>query len=368
MISDNKYHYLTFLSWICSFIVVLYHYVSFFQIYEYQDNLYLNYLIINQKYGANFVWLYWAISGFIFTQTCLDLKNYEFKKFFFTLFKRFYPLHILTLLSICILQYTSYLLFGHTQLDFMNDFYHLLLHIFFASDWGLHQSFSFNAPVWFLSILIPVYFFAFFTIKFLKKMGIAFPIFLIILVYIINNDYQYRTILNEMQKLALFNFMQCFIYFYLGSSIYFTFKKIISLNFNHSEHFITFLTLIGVFLSIYLLNFNNHKILNAFPATILLFTSLIVLFANLDYLSKFSFKKIDVLSNTSISIYLWHLPIQILILILIRYYELDASILKSLNFFYFYITVLLTISYLSYSYYEKPLSDKISFFLRNKTN
>ena len=137
MLADNKYNFLYFLSWICSFVIVVYHYVWFFNIFDYQDNTFLNYLIIRQEYGPNFVWFYWAISGFIFTNSVFDNTSSNFKIFFSKLFKKFYPLHILTLLTICTLHLISYLLLGHTQLEFKHDIYHFILHLFFASQFPI---------------------------------------------------------------------------------------------------------------------------------------------------------------------------------------------------------------------------------------
>ena len=371
MLADNKYNFLYFLSWICSFVIVVYHYVWFFNIFDYQDNPFLNYLIIRQEYGPNFVWFYWAISGFIFTNSVFDNTSSNFKIFFSKLFKKFYPLHILTLLTICTLQLISYLLLGHTQLEFKHDIYHFILHLFFASDWGLHNGFSFNAPVWFMSILIPIYLFAFFTSKYLVKMRAIFPILIIFLIYIflpkiLNIFFENSQLFNKWQQLAAFNFRQCFFYFYLGSILYFFFNKIISLNLVKFKYSFTLLLLSGAIFSIYLLNFNKFKILEILPSTIMLFSCLIILFANLDYLSNFSFYKINLLNNTSYSIYLWHFPFQVIVLTLFEYYELDIIILKNIIIFLAFIILLILFSFLSYFYYEKPLSNKISCFIKKK--
>ena len=97
----------------------------------------------------------------------------------------------------------------------------------------------------------------------------------------------------------------------------------------------------------------------------MLFSCLIILFANLDYLSNFSFYKINLLNNTSYSIYLWHFPFQVIVLTLFEYYELDIIILKNIIIFLAFIILLILFSFLSYFYYEKPLSNKISFFIKN---
>ena len=46
-----------------------------------------------------------------------------------------------------------------TQFGYSNDWYHFILHLFFASDWGFQNNLSFNAPIWFMSTLIQFLFF-----------------------------------------------------------------------------------------------------------------------------------------------------------------------------------------------------------------
>ena len=75
MLPNKDFKFLSLLSWICSFVVVLYHYVWFFEIDNFKSNSIINYLVVRQEYGANFVWLYWAISGFIFTYIVLNKKK-----------------------------------------------------------------------------------------------------------------------------------------------------------------------------------------------------------------------------------------------------------------------------------------------------
>ena len=369
MLPNKDFKFLSLLSWICSFVVVLYHYVWFFEIDNFKSNSIINYLVVRQEYGANFVWLYWAISGFIFTYIVLNKKKILFKNFFLEIFRRFYPLQILTLLYICLIQFVSFNLNGTTQLDYKNNFYHFFLHLFFASDWGFHENFSFNAPVWFMSILIPIYLFAFLTKNYLIKLKSIFGILVISLTFFFiplfyDIFFSKLDLFNKWQYLALFNFKQCFFYFYFGSIIYFILNSIWSSNILKIDNLISTVSFVTICCSIYFLNFNENKIFEYFPNTILLFLGLIVFFSNLDYITNFSFYRIHIINKTSFSIYLWHFPFQLSLLTFLDYFNKDIIIFRSIYIFLLYILILIIISSLSYYYYEKPFRKKIKSYIK----
>ena len=115
MINKTEYFYgIDFLRWLAAFGVVVYHYLLHFQISEIQYSSFLNYLIINKEFAPKFVWLFWTISGFVFTNIYIS-RNINLKKFFISRFARLYPLHFLTLVLVAILQTLSNYFFSHTQ-------------------------------------------------------------------------------------------------------------------------------------------------------------------------------------------------------------------------------------------------------------
>ena len=177
MFENKKYYYgIDFLRWFAAFMIVLYHYSLLFKINEIDYSNFLNYLIINREFAPNFVWLFWGISGFIFTNVYIN-KDVTFKKFFISRFARLYPLHLITLILVAILQFQSFKNFCHTQENYINDIYHFVLHLFFASEWGFQKGWSYNTPVWSVSIEIPVYFFFLISLVYLKKLKMIFSIY-----------------------------------------------------------------------------------------------------------------------------------------------------------------------------------------------
>ena len=166
--TKNYFYGIDFLRWFAAFGVVLYHYSLHFKVEEVNYSSFLNFLILNRDFAQQFVWLFWAISGFVFTNIYVHRET-NLKNFFISRFARLYPLHFITLIIVMILQFISIKKFGYSQEGYINDLYHFILNIFFASDWGLQSNWNYNVPVWSVSIEIPIYFLFFFTLFYLKK-------------------------------------------------------------------------------------------------------------------------------------------------------------------------------------------------------
>ncbi|KIM13371.1 MAG: hypothetical protein KU38_01600 [Sulfurovum sp. FS08-3] len=65
------------------------------------------------------------------------------------------------------------------------------------------------------------------------------------------------------------------------------------------------------------------------------------------------------IGHSTYSIYLWHFPIQILILFIFDYFHLNRDIFNSEVVFILWISFMIVIGRLSYQWIEKPLQTKI---------
>ena len=343
-----------FLRWFAALIIVLYHYCLHFKIEEINYNQFLNYLVENREFGPHFVWLFWAISGFVFTNIYIH-REVTLRKFFISRVARLYPLHFLTLIIVATLQFISLAWFNDTQESYSNDLYHFILHLFFASDWGFHNDWSFNTPVWSVSIEFPIYFLFFFTLIFLKKIKILYPIFMIGVFYylfpeiveLINSDK--LIVFNKWQNLAFFNFTSCIFYFFMGTFIYFCHLKLKK----YTKLTLSFTSII-IIICLYLLN-TSGKDLSFIPTTVLLFFSLILFAASLDYFFDKNSKRVISLGNTSYSIYLIHFPLQLVLMLLIKKLSINIEIFQNFLIFLLFLVTLQLISLISYKYFESPL-------------
>lgn len=111
-------------------------------------------------YGWYGVQVFWSISGFIFFRRygeSVAAGTVSAWRFFVLRFSRLYPLHLVTLLLVALLQYAHITQLGHYFVYRHNDVYHFLLQLFLASHWGLQDGYSFNGPIWSISVEVLVY-------------------------------------------------------------------------------------------------------------------------------------------------------------------------------------------------------------------
>ena len=104
--------------------------------------------------------LFFCLSGFVFYwlySAPVASRAISGRDFFVLRFSRLYPLHFATLLAVALGQALmlrasgSYFVYEH------NDAYHFVLNVLFAPAWGLEEGYSFNAPVWSVSVEILLY-------------------------------------------------------------------------------------------------------------------------------------------------------------------------------------------------------------------
>jgi len=305
-------------------------------------------------YGEFLVKFFWILSGFVFAFVYLK-KNISFKAFFIYRFARLYPLHIITFLVIAFLQSINYSIFNYYQIMGTNDLYHAILQIFFASYWGFQSNFSFNSPTWSISVEILIYALFFLSLKYL-------------------NNKPFFTTLISMFTLLFISFYlevgqhwiaQCGFFFYFGILVF-----LISNTFEHNPKIILFYAIgftILAFLCFKLIAFFNHPYilllfhLQLISTMSLLFSALLLFLAWIDiknYSKIFSYP-FRWIGNTTYSIYLWHLPIQVAILFILDSYHIERSIFDYKITWILWIGFMILIGRLSYLYIEKPLKNII---------
>lgn len=110
--------------------------------------------------GGLAVQLFFTLSGFVFfwlfSRGVAD-RSVRPLSFAWDRFSRLYPLHIATFALVAALQmmysrdHSSYFVYQ------FNDSYHALLNLFLAPAWGLEKGWSFNAPIWSVSVEVLLY-------------------------------------------------------------------------------------------------------------------------------------------------------------------------------------------------------------------
>ena len=234
---------LELLRFISALAILIWHYQHFAMLpnthsFEPQQQPFYNYLSFFYLNGAKAVYLFWALSGYIFFYNYYtEIKTYKLTiyAFFIDRFSRLYPLHLVTLLVLLFLQFSF---FSNQQEYFIyqnNDVYHLILNLFFMNYWGFEKGYSFNGPVWSVSAEVLIYFIFFFTTLKLSIRHNVLAIFVILI---------------SMYILELKALFMCVFFFYLGGIL----NRVIETN----KRFNLFILLLITFL-LYALELNSEQ-------------------------------------------------------------------------------------------------------------
>ena len=349
----RKFYYLELLRFFSALAVLVFHYQHFFKPYSTFSNINISeskfiqpfYSILNIFYnhGNLGVPMFWTISGFVFAFVYLgEEKKVKGKQFFINRFARLYPLHFATLIIVAAVQFINFKFFENFQIYQFNDLYHFVLQVFFVSGWGFENGYSFNAPIWSVSIELVIYVFFFFSIAYLNKYKFKFVIIFYLLLLVID-----KLNIADSFTFAGSLFLDCGKLFYSGVLIFYIqkiFNKKISL----------------LFLSLFLMAISflgNFKLFLFFP-------SLLLFFISIEIFMHESLKNIfSTLGNLTYAIYLLHIPVQISLILIFSYFNINNEIFINNYFFITYIFFMLFLSYLCFNLYEKPINKKIrSFF------
>nr|WP_314490273.1 acyltransferase [uncultured Pseudomonas sp.] len=146
--------------------VVFWHWQHFFYIgdspaaFEVSRQPFFNALTPLYQYGGLAVQLFFSISGFVFfwlfaqrvAAGSLGVRSFALDRF-----SRLYPLHLLTLGAVALLQYVYSAGHGSYFVYPFNDAYHAVLNLLLAPAWGFEQGWSYNAPIWSVSVEVLLY-------------------------------------------------------------------------------------------------------------------------------------------------------------------------------------------------------------------
>lgn len=114
--------------------------------------------------------LFFSLSGFIFFwlySESISARTITSSRFFILRFSRLYPLHITTLFFVTISQLVYVAKNGQGYVYSNTDLWHFALNVFLLSSVGLENGYSYNGPIWSVSVesLLYLIFFAFCRLK-----------------------------------------------------------------------------------------------------------------------------------------------------------------------------------------------------------
>jgi peptidoglycan/LPS O-acetylase OafA/YrhL len=311
--------------------------------------------------GAMGVDYFFLLSGFIFFwlyRNAISQKIIGWKTFFVQRFSRLYPLHAATLAIVATLQIFFTHRSGNAFVYPFNDTYHFFLNLAFASNWGIEKGWSFNAPVWSVSIEILLYA-VFFLIAVCGKGGVLCTF----LVSVISFTAQFISSHLIFKGLAPF--------FFGGTVFYITY--IISIKYSEWKRPIYLLTVyfwLFTVLSFYFSEvadiitmqvFARRVFLIGFPIY-LLFPLSICSLALLEIDKKISFKQFSWIGDITYSTYLLHFPLQLSFMLAASYGVISFSFYYCPMSLILFFSILVSTSYLTYRSFEAPMQKFIRDF------
>lgn len=299
-----------------------------------------NSLSIVYQYGDFAVRIFWMISGVIFFLVYLDhikTNALSFSKFIYLRFSRLYPLHILTLVLIAVLQYIYFQKFGDYFIYKNNDTVHFMLNIFMINYWNAQFGYSFNGPFWSVSVEIFVYIVFYFFAK-TTNPNIKYTLWLTAISF----AFYYLGILSP--------FNECLLYFFAGCFIAENIR-----GFKRKQIFVlTFILMLFLLLK-YIPSLSGLADTGTVNSYLLLHVSGCVV-GTFIYLFRNSrerrAKSLRIIGNITYAVYMIHIPLQIILILL--FYTNGRSFYMNNIFFSSYLLINITAGYLLFRYVENP--------------
>ena len=350
---NNKLLGVEVVRFISALSVLFWHYQHFFYIankptdfIKEQQPLYSLFSLF-YDYGCYGVQVFWCISGFIFFwkyREVIASKSITYKKFFVLRFSRLYPLHFFTLLLVLALQAIYFAQKGYFFVYQDNDIPHFIYQLFLASNWGFEKGFSFNGPIWSISVEVLIYCFFFLILQNISK-----SLLVNIAILLICLAAKYFKVSS-----SIFN---CLALFYIGGFSAIAYKYIQTSKYQKTLFYLSTFTLLALPIFIYLANIYQSKY---FATLFLMSYTPILLFVCAQHfnVSPAIQKTIEAAGNMTYSSYLIHFPIQLAIALCFLNTEQKIPYYSSV-FFIGFILLTLVISYFIYRLFELPAQNYI---------
>ena len=307
---------------------------------------------------------FYLLSGFIFFwiyKDALAQKRVGNNRFWVQRFSRLYPLHLVTLLLVAILQKIYITQNPYYFVYQFNDAYHFVLNLFMATRWGFEEGWSFNAPIWSVSIEILLYI-AFFVIA-SRRWGSPFFCLTISLA-------SFVAIVSRPAHHPLFEGLALF---FLGGFVFYATSIMATkpLKFKSIVYFVAITAWILTIINVYLFSFAD-----LFPTTsdimnnvfhygflfYILFPFTVASVALVEIDKGQFLQSLSWLGDITYSSYLLHFPLQLVFALAVSYGILKSDFYLQPIYLIIFFAILIPISYFTFIRFERPAQK----FLRQK--
>lgn len=304
---------------------------------------------------------FFCVSGFLFFwlySTRIALRTISPRSFFVNRLSRLYPLHILTLLVVAVGQYIYAGMTGSYFISQCNDLYHFILNVFLVSAWGLERGFSFNGPVWLVSVMVLMYIIFFiFCRLFYRNIFVLFGLFILGCFLI-----PHYAVAMGVQ------------YFFMGGILFVAYQHIVRTGDRWKiSAWLPWLTAVFWLLTLVLANPHMHFTLNVSPwmenKILILWQGIVLLPCTLLSLTLLETKKgpigkkLSVIGDMTYSMYLIHAPLQLLMVIVALKFHINQEWFRSTAVLLLFFVILAGLSLASRRFYEIPMQNYLRLHL-----
>lgn len=308
--ADEKLIGLEVLRFLSALAVLVWHYQHFWFVgselkdfVRSEQPLYLLFKLF-YEWGMYGVQVFWMISGYIFFWkylTRIHQRHVSAWQFFVLRFSRLYPLHLVTFVLVAVLQVAYHRNTGLFHVYQANDGYHAVLQLFMASNWGPQEGYSFNGPIWSVSVEVLAYLLFFvFALLFGRK------VWLIALVALVSGVAYQLKLPGQI--------LQCIFCFFAGGLVALAGDSAIARAHNKPIALAAVAYIVGAVIVLRALNLFDKKIfvhLYIFSATMLM----IHVLASRAWLSGVPARVAAAAGNATYSSYLLHFPLQMVLML-----------------------------------------------------
>lgn len=301
--------------------------------------------------------LFFCISGFIFFWLYAErvaARRLSAGEFFLLRFSRLYPLHLLTLGLVAVLQYAFASLTGEGSFAYeYNDVRHFILNLFLLSATGLEKGHSFNGPVWSVSVEAVLYV-CFFTLVWWNR---ARPLLLlcIALLGLVAAEKLYEPLGRGVASFFLGG-LTCWLYSTITASRVGTAS--FATVFAAATAALWISTVVAFYCRITLSDMPvlwHVSALRDYFTVVILFPATVLSLALLESIRRHRFwKRTSALGHLSYSSYLLHFPLQLVFVMVATRQGVTAEFFTHPLSLALFFPALVALSLLSYRFFELP--------------
>lgn len=343
---------------IAALAVLFYHYVHFFMagpdrvplrgaiwLFPGADWLWPVYI-----YGYLAVQIFWLISGFVFAQVYYG-SNAGTRSFAINRFARLYPLHLLTLLVVAGLEFAMLRLHGYTAFYGHYDWPHFFRQLFMASDWIREDGgYSFNGPIWSVSVEVVVYAIFWLSRGVIVRFGLPLVAVLAIGFYFADRHWM------DLSKV-----FSCGFYFFIGCGL----NMVLRGDWNRGWRLaapVLLLAAVGIYGAIDGSDWSRRFLL--LPG---LFGGLFMVLAAAEPFAPAMLRKAcEWLGENTYGIYLWHVPVQLCLLLALLPAHNPAEVAQNWWFLPLFMAAVVMLARASYVWFERPARDYLRHRLHSR--